>query len=160
MHFAAAIEHGHVHAPVHDQLAEGDTVVFVEVQHDPGVALTHCTQQGQGQRRGRRTGRQAHRHLPGQGLPAGVDIVLRLLALAQDQLRVAVQHLARSGRRDPALGADQQLLLHLGFEGRQLLAQGGLSDMQHIGGLGHAADIHQLHEVFQTTQIHDGDALV
>ena len=70
-----------------------------------------------------------------------------LLALAQDELRVAVQHLAGLGGRDAALGAHQQLLAHLAFERGELLAQRRLGDVQHLGGLRQAADVDDLHEV-------------
>ena len=36
----------------------------------------------------------------------------------------------------------------------QLLAQRRLGDVQHIGGLGHAADIDNLHEVLEAAQVH------
>ena len=91
-------------------------------------------------------------------MAGGIDIALSLFALAQDNLRMAIQHLARLSRRHPALGADQQLLLQLGFQGCQLLTQRRLRHMQHISGLGHAADVDQFYEILQSTQVQNGGA--
>ena len=91
---------------------------------------------------------------PGQPLPGRLHVDPRLLALAQDQLRVAVQHLARLGRRHAALGPHQQLLAHLALQRGELLAQRRLGDVQDVGGLGQAADVDDLHEVLQAPEVH------
>ncbi|MNP13076.1 hypothetical protein D3C76_1053420 [compost metagenome] len=67
---------------------------------------------------------------------------------------MGVEHFAGLGRSYPTLGADQQLLLHFCLQRHQLLAQRRLGDVQHIGGLGHAADIDNLHEVLEAAQVH------
>ena len=67
---------------------------------------------------------------------------------------MAVEHLAGLGRRHAALGAHQQLLAHLALERRELLAQRRLGDVQHVGGLGQAADVDDLHEVLQAPEVH------
>ena len=103
---------------------------------------------------GRRARRQSDRHRARKSLAGGVHVDPRLLALAQDELGVPVQHLAGFGRRDAALGAQQQLLAHLALERGQLLAQRRLRDVQDVGGLGEAADVDDLHEIFQAPQVH------
>ena len=99
-------------------------------------------------------GARPDRHRAGQRAPGRVHVGLRLLALAQDQLRVPVEHLAGLGRRDAALGAQQQLLAHLALQRGQLLAQRRLRDVQHVGRLGQAADVDDLHEVLQAPEVH------
>ena len=93
----------------------------------------------------------------GVGL-AGWRVVLYagagLLALAQDDLRMAVQHLAGFGGRHAALGAHKQLLAHFALERGQLLAQRRLGDEKDLGGLRQAADVHDLHEIFEASQVH------
>ncbi|XHO07146.1 hypothetical protein ACEQUB_p00392 (plasmid) [Ralstonia syzygii] len=64
-----------------------------------------------------------------------------------------VQHLAGFSRHHALLGAQQQLLPHLAFEGGHLLAQRRLCDMQQIGRLRHAADIDNLYEVPQSPEV-------
>ena len=117
------------------------------------MARAHRPQQRQGQTRRGGTRRQAHSHRTGDAAPGSVHVDARLVALAQDQLRMPVQHLAGLGRRDAALCAQQQLLAHFAFQRRQLLAQGGLGNVQQIGGLSQAADVDDLDEVFQAPEI-------
>ena len=83
-----------------------------------------------------------------------VHVGLRLLALAQDELRVPVEHLAGLGRRHAALRPQQQLLANLALQRRELLAQRRLGDVQDVGGLGQAADVDDLHEVLQAPEVH------
>ena len=130
-------------------------VVLVQVEQDAGMPRAHRAQQRQRQRRRRGAGRQPDRHRrPTAPRPAASMSTLRLLALAQDELGMAVQHLAGLGRRHAALGAHQQLLAHLAFERRELLAQRRLRDVQHLGGLRQAADVDDLHEVLQAPEVH------
>ena len=86
--------------------------------------------------------------------PGALHVDLRLLALAQDELGMAIQRRAGLGGRDAALGAHEQLLLELVFERDQLLAQRRLGDVKHFGGLRQAADIDDLHEVLESSQVH------
>ena len=67
---------------------------------------------------------------------------------------MAVQHLAGFGGRDAPLGAHEQLLAHLALERGELLAEGWLRDVQHVGRLGEAADVDDLDEVLQAPQVH------
>ena len=150
----AAIEHGQVHAAVHDELGQGAAVALVEVGQHAGMPRTQDAQQRQRERGRRRSRRQAHRHRAGQATPRGDHVDLGLVALAQDQLRVPIQHLAGFGGRDAALGAHEQLLAHLALERGELLAQGRLRDVQHVGRLGEAADVDDLDEVLQAPQVH------
>ena len=46
-----------------------------------------------------------------------------------------IQYLARFRRCDPSFGSQQQLLVHLGFQGDQLLADRWLGNVQQVGGL-------------------------
>jgi hypothetical protein len=149
-----AIEHGQVHAAVHDELAQRGAVVLVQVEQDAGVSRTHGAQQRQRERGGRRAGRQPHRHLAREPLAGRFHVHARLLALAQDDLRMPVQHLAGLGGRDAALGAHEQLLAHLALERGQLLAQRRLGDEKDFGRLRQAADVHDLHEIFEASQVH------
>ncbi|MCY1246773.1 hypothetical protein D9M72_600410 [compost metagenome] len=118
------------------------------------MARPHCAQQRQRERHRRRSRRKAHRHLARDALPGRLHVDLRLLALAQDDLSMAVQHFPRFGRRHAALGAHQQLLPHLALQRGQLLTQRRLGNEKNLGGLCQAADVHDLHEVFKSTQVH------
>jgi hypothetical protein len=51
------------------------------------------------------------------------------------------------------MAADQQAVVHLGLEGSNLLAEGRLGDVQHVGGLGEAADVDDLYEILQAPEI-------
>lgn len=64
---------------------------------------------------------------------------------------MGVKDLARFGRRHAALGADQQLLVQLAFQGRNLLAQRRLCDVQDFSGLGQTADIDDFHKILQSS---------
>jgi hypothetical protein len=139
---------------VHDELAQRGAVVLVQVEQDAGVSRAHGAQERQRQRGGRGAGSEPHRHLARQALARGLHVDAGLLALAQDDLGVAVQHLAGLGGRHAALGAHQQLLPHLAFERRELLAERRLRDEEHLGGLRQAADVHDLHEVFEAPEVH------
>ncbi len=149
-----AIQHGHVHPTVHDQLAERRAEILVDVEQDVRMPGTHGTQQRQRQRRRAGAGRQPHRNLARQRLAGALDVGLSLFVLAQDQLGVAIERRACLSGRDAAFGTHEQLLLELVFERDQLLAQRRLGDMKHFGGLRQAADIDDLHEVLQTPQVH------
>ena len=120
----------------------------------PGMARAHGAQQRQRQAGGGRAGREPDRHRAREPLAGGVHVDPRLLALAQDELGVAVEHLAGFGRRHAAFGPQQQLLPDLALQRRQLLAERGLGHVQDVGGLGQAADIDDLHEILQAPQIH------
>ena len=65
-----------------------------------------------------------------------------------------VQDLARLGGDDAALGAKQQLLAHLTLQRGQLLADGGLGDMEQVGRLREAADVDHLDEILQAPEVH------
>ena len=67
---------------------------------------------------------------------------------------MAVEHVAGLRRCHAALGAQEKLLAHLALQRRELLAQRGLRDMQDVGGLGQAADIDDLHEILQPSEVH------
>ena len=82
-----------------------------------------------------------------------LDVVLGLVELAQDDLGVAIKHLARLGGRDTAFGAHEQLLSEFAFQCRQLLAECGLGDMQHVSGLGQAADVNDLDKIFESPKV-------
>ncbi|VGQ10283.1 hypothetical protein SB00610_05388 [Klebsiella quasipneumoniae subsp. similipneumoniae] len=53
--------------------------------------------------------------------------------------------------RDPSLSAYQQLLVHFTFQGRNLLAECRLGDVQDFSGLGQTADIDDFHKIFQSS---------
>jgi len=120
------------------------------------MTRAHRAQQGQRERRGRRAGCKAHRHLARDALAGRIHVGLSLLALAQDDLRVPVEHLAGFGGRHTPLGTHEQLLAHLALERDQLLAQCRLRDEEQLGRLRQAADVHDLHEVFESPQVHTG----
>ncbi len=80
---------------------------------------------------------------------------LRLITLPQDQLRVAIKHAACFSRRHTTLGPHEQLLAHFAFKSRELLAEGGLSDVENVGRLGQAADVDDLDEVAEPPKIHE-----
>ncbi len=65
-----------------------------------------------------------------------------------------IEHAASLGRCHATFGPHQQLLAYFPFEGRQLLAECGLCDVENIRGLGQAADVDDLHEVLQPPEIH------
>ena len=108
-------------------------------------------QQRHGNGGGRGARRQADRHLTTQRLADVIDRQLRLLALAQDSARMGVENFTGFRWRDPSLGAYQQLLVHFTFQGRDLLAQGRLCDVQDFSGLGQTADIDDFHKIFQSS---------
>ena len=153
-----AVEHRQVHAPGHDELGQRRPVGLVQIEDDAGMARPHGAQQRHRQARRRRPGREPDRHRPGQPLPGRLHVRPRLLALAQDELRVAVEHLARLGRRHAALGPHQQLLAYLALQRRELLAERRLGDVQDVGRLGQAADVDDLHEVLQAPEVHAAPA--
>ena len=51
----------------------------------------------------------------------------------------------------PEFGADQQFLLQFTFQGRYLLTQRRLCDMQDFSGLGQTADIDDFHKILQSS---------
>ncbi|MNP74750.1 hypothetical protein D3C76_1716760 [compost metagenome] len=67
---------------------------------------------------------------------------------------MGIQDVSGLGRHHAALGADQQLLFQLPFQGGQLLAERRLRNMQHLRRLGQAADIDDFHKILQTSEIH------
>ncbi|MGY4436251.1 hypothetical protein ACVWWO_008728 [Bradyrhizobium sp. F1.13.1] len=101
-----------------------------------------------------RAGRQSYGHRTQQALAGGVHVYFRLVALAQDELGVSVEHLASFRRCYPAFGSKQQLLLDLALERRQLLAERRLRHVQDVGGLCETADIDDFHEILQAPQVH------
>ncbi len=60
---------------------------------------------------------------------------------------MAIKDLTRLGRRHAALGTNQQLLIELALQRGQLLAQRGLRDVQHLGRLRQATDIHDFYVI-------------
>src|SRR5438552_4530110 len=68
---------------------------------------------------------------------------------------MAVNRNTRLGRRYPSLDPYQKLLPKLALQRRQLLTEGRLSDMEYLGGLRQATDIHNFHKILKSPQIHD-----
>ena len=150
-----AVEHGHVHAPGHDELGERGPVGLVEIEDDARDGRSRTVRSsGTARSAAAVPGARPTDTAPGQPLARRLHVGPRLLALAQDKLRVAVERRARRGRRHAALGPHQQLLAHLGLQRRELLAERRLGDVQDVGGLGQAADVDDLHEVLQAPEVH------
>ena len=76
---------------------------------------------------------------------------LRLLALTQNCARMGVENLPGFGRRHAALCPNQQLLVQFAFQGRHLLAQRRLCDVQDFSSLSQTADIDDFHKIFQSS---------
>ncbi|VDR26223.1 Uncharacterised protein [Raoultella terrigena] len=77
-----------------------------------------------------------------------IDRQLRLLALAQNGPGVGIKDFPCFRRRDASLSANQQLLVQFTFQGRNLLTQRGLCDMQDFGCLSQTADIDDFTKYF------------
>jgi hypothetical protein len=67
-----------------------------------------------------------------------------------------IKNIASLRGHHSAFGTDQQLLFQFPFQGGNLLAQRRLRNMQHLRRLSQAADIDDLYEILQASEIHRG----
>ena len=68
---------------------------------------------------------------------------------------MGIENFPGIGRRNPAFGSNQELLIDLTFQRRQLLAERRLGDMQNVSGLRQAPDVDDFDEIFQAAKIHN-----
>ena len=124
------------------------------MQQDIRVLLAHTGQERQGDcRRGAVRGeadRDATRQRPSDHGHLG----LGTLHLTQNHLSMPIECVPRIGRLDTLFAADQKLLTELRFQRRHLLAQGGLCDVQDVGGSGDAAGIDNSYERVEPSRVH------
>lgn len=78
----------------------------------------------------------AHGDLPAQKSGVGPELGLGLVQKSDDVLGPLAQEDAGLGEDDLSLPPEEQGLAQLGFQGHELLGQGGLGDVQALGGPG------------------------
>ena len=110
-------------------------------------------------KRGTIVGDMPERHSTGERLDFAVDGLAQFLKLPQDDLRSSIENPACRRRCDAGHRALEQFDLQFVFEHCQLLAQRGLGNASDRSGTGNAAAVDDLHEVSQSTAVHDGCSL-
>jgi hypothetical protein len=88
----------------------------------------------------------------GRGLVIGPDVLFRLAERRQHGAGVFVKPATGRGQRDPARPSFQQLDAQLGFERGDMVAQGGLRDVEHFRGARQHAGIGDRDEIPELPQ--------
>ena len=120
----------------------------------PGWRLRVSAKQVDRERGGAAERHETDRYAPGKRVAGRRCIRLRLIHLAKDDLRMAVNRMSRIGHADALLAADQKLLAEMLLQRRKLLAERRLGDMQEVRGARDAAAVDDHDEGFEASDVH------